>query len=88
MLYTVRFNIVKYMSSEYKSSFGFYYIYIQYIDLILVALLQNDQKARHVQNNQTNFFCFAEYTIFTESTQATNWWQKFLCCYFLLRCHP
>ena len=72
MLYTVRFNIVKYMSCEYKSSFGFYYIYIQYIDLIPVALLQNDQKGRHIQNHQTIFFCFAEYTIFTESTQATN----------------
>ena len=34
------------------------------------------------------YFCFAEYAIYTESTQAINWWQKFLWCYLLPRCHP
>ena len=46
---------------------------MQHIHLISVTLLQKNQNGEHIQQNQTKFFfCFAEYAIFTESTQITK----------------
>ena len=51
MLCTVRFL-------QTLCKFIFYYIYMQYIHLISVTLLQNDQNGEQIQKSQTYFFCF------------------------------
>ena len=55
---------------NYIWTFILYYNNMQNIPLLSVTLLQNDQNEEHTQQSQTYVFCFAEYTIFTESTQA------------------
>ena len=49
MLCTVRFL-------QTLCKFIFYYIYMQYIHLISVTLLQNDQNGEQIQKSQTYFF--------------------------------
>ena len=64
MLYTVILNypsnIIKHMSFEYICTFILYYVYIQYIHLISVTLLQNNQNGEHFKKAKRNFSCFAE----------------------------
>ena len=49
MLCTVRFL-------QTLCKFIFYYIYMQYIHLISVTLLQNDQNGEQIQKSQTCLF--------------------------------
>ena len=56
------------MSFEYTCMFILYYIYIQYLHLISVTLVQNEQNGEP----NVSFYCFAKYKIFTELTQVTN----------------
>ena len=46
-------NIIKYMNFEYVCTFFLYYTYIQYIHLISITLLQNDQNGKLTQKTQT-----------------------------------
>ena len=78
MLYTVRFLQTLCMSFEYTCTFILYYIYIQYIHLTSVTLLQNDQNREHIQKSQRFFFFFffAEYKyvacLLNQHRQLTN----------------
>ena len=84
MLYTVRFLQTLCMSFKYTCTFILYYIYIQYIHLTSVTLLQNDQNREHIQKSRRFFFvffvfiffCFAEYKyvacLLNQYRQLTN----------------